>query len=82
MSLFGPKTKSQINSTKKRVTALKFGIAAALKRCYVELRRNGGGTATIADNRRNFYVFSKFEIYLQNNAGEGGLVLDRHPSTL
>ena len=37
VTLFETKTESQRNSTKKRVTALKFGIAVALKRYNVEL---------------------------------------------
>ena len=37
VTLFETKTKSQRNSTKKMVTALKFGMAVALKRYNVEL---------------------------------------------
>ena len=48
MTLIKTKTKIQRNSTKKKVTALKFGMAVALNRYYVELRRNSGETAAIA----------------------------------
>ena len=37
VTLFETKTKSQMNSTKKKVTALKFGKAVALKRYKMEL---------------------------------------------
>ena len=38
-TLFETKTKSKRNSTKKRVIALKFGMAVALKRYNVELKK-------------------------------------------
>ena len=37
VTLFETKTKSQRNSTKNRVTALKFGMAVTLKKYDVEL---------------------------------------------
>ncbi len=49
MTLFETETKSQRNSTKKRVTALKFCMEVALKRYNEKLFRNGGGTAAIAE---------------------------------
>ena len=60
MKLFETKTKSERNKTNKKVTtALKFGMADALKRSYVELRKNRwrDRAPKIAVSRRNFFPF-------------------------
>ncbi len=36
---------------------MKFGMAVALKRKNMELWNNGGGTAALAENSRNFLPF-------------------------
>ena len=62
------------NSAKKRVTALIFGMLAAIMMYIIELWRNGGGITTTAENRHllsiflpflpELYIFESFEIIL------------------
>ena len=60
VNVFEAKSKNERNKTNKRVnTALKFGMADALKRSYVELRKNRwrDRAPKIAVSRRNFFPF-------------------------
>ena len=56
MPLFETKSETCMISVHKRVTALNFGTAVAFVENNMELRRNGGGTAAPAKNRRILFL--------------------------
>ena len=58
------------NAGKKWVTAVSFGMAVASMMFIKELRRNGGKTAAIAENRHlppNFFLPFLAELYISES---------------
>ena len=61
--LFETKSETCMISARKRVTALKFGTAVAVLENNMELRKNGGGTAAPAENRKILQFFIYIDMF-------------------